>query len=239
MSNPEFGPQGPENTTESWREWHRRVVSEIGKEVRTVPVEEGDWVVKRNESGEVESIEREDGLFFRVVGKEVVGSHNQPFIEQAVDTEDPLRRHGIVVMFFDRESGDVLLNAVSEIGANTPGAVTIRPTIQHSHSNIQRHNFPFSELFGDTDEFVQFEEKLIQLGGVSRNLLVDPGRVSSVNLVGVLPVDKNDIGLSDKPYHRWFTEQETEEMISEGLLTYHFLATNSLRQSWQNNNRTV
>lgn len=235
---PQIGVEQAEaEPKESWRDWYEKAVKEKGVEVLTVPLENNDWKPVRNEDGVVERFSHKDGMFFNVVGrlvrrKKTGGEFTQPSMEPVVDPDDPIGRQGIVVGFVDRETGDMLLGAEFETESKGKDHISIRPTIQASYSNIRSNGYPFSDLFV-ANNIPEFSERMVARGGIVRNEAIDPGRIGNYNLYGILPVDRKSIDLSGKPFHRWFSQSEIDEVRQQGdLVTNQFSAVNEMRLSW-------
>jgi len=223
-----------------------KVIKEKGRDVEDVNLEGEDWQPEKSANGKIIHFKQKNGLFFKLIGKAAKGEKGwtQPFVEPVVDPEDPKKRQGIVVMFVDKKTGDMLVNAEFEMGQKSEKGISIRPTIQNSYSNIRNNGYPFSEKFV-ANNIVEFEARMKDMGGMVENEQIDPGRIGNYNLYGVLPVDRESIDLKDKPYHRWITQGELLEMKNAGgdLLTNQFSKTNELRLRWmidsQPNNLTA
>ncbi len=218
-----------------WKEWLKDSVEKKGKEVKDASLENDDWRVVKNAEGKIQEVVHKDGLFFKLKGKDA--GFKQPFMEPVHDPEDPKKRQGIVVMFVDRKTGDMLLNTEFETGSTAPKGVDIRPTIQHSYSNIRNNGYPFAEKF-TANNIAEFDTRLKSMGGIIKNKQIDPGRIGNFNLYGILPVDRESVELANMPFHRWVTSIELKEMeAEENLLTAQFGTVNEIRLEWMMDQR--
>lgn len=215
---------------QSWKEWLKNAIEKKGKEVKDASLENEDWQVVKDEDGNIKEMVHKAGLFFKLTGKDA--GFKQPFMEPVVDPEDPKKRQGIVVMFVDRKTGDMLLNTEFETGSTAPKGIDIRPTIQHSYSNIRSNGYPFAEKF-TANNIAEFDARLTTMGGRVKNKQIDPGRIGNYNLYGILPIDRESVDLKEMPFHRWVNQSELKEMeAEENLLTAQFGTVNEIRLEW-------
>jgi hypothetical protein len=146
-----------------------------------------------------------EGFLITNAGREVQ-SWGQVGVEEVKDPSDPDGAIGTVGLLVDKNSGELLLQAVAEPFVDEPGKsaenyVNLRASIQGSYTNINEHKVPNSEYI-DTRDY--------------RHLIsINPSRILGKIRYGISVVDKKNIKTGSNA--KWFTPSEVDQAVLAGV----------------------
>lgn len=220
-STPEGEQKGPVIT------WLEERIKSATIQVDKIPLGEVcNWGMVNNDLGTPEMFANIDPQgnprFFTFEGRRIwtsgreVASFDQPAIIEVPDIKDPKKTSGVVGLFVDSNSGDILVQAAAEPMAAEPGAepgayLTLRTAVQGSFTNISTNKVNFADR--------------VDLNTYNYIVPVNAGRIYGIVRVGVTQVNKNDINISDKPNFKWFSTKDIDNAIVQGAPFNDFFHT--------------